>query len=157
MTKDEYWIAKTIDLALQNVREGGGPFACIIVRNGEQIARGVNRVVLNHDPTAHAEIQAMRNACSVLKHHQLDDCTIYTSCEPCPMCFGAIYWARPSKVVYAATKDDAANANFDDAFIYDELEESVSEKRTIPFIHVLTKRANEPFNFWNDWEAKSQY
>src|SRR5690349_22597911 len=111
-----------IALALENVRSGsGGPFAALIVREGRIIAEGANCVTRTNDPTAHAEIVAIREACRILADFQLTGCDLYTSCEPCPMCLGAIYWARPSRVFFAATKDDAAEAGFDDAFIYREI------------------------------------
>ncbi len=145
MKNDAYWIGKAIRLATQNIIKGGGPFACIIVKDGEILARGVNKVVSMHDPTAHAEIQAIRNACKNLKSHQLDECVIYASCEPCPMCFGAIYWARPKRVVFAATKEQAAVAGFDDAMIYKAIADG---KGNIPLNHLVLPNANDPFDKW---------
>jgi guanine deaminase len=118
MTRAERFMAEAIALALENVRDGaGGPFGALVVRGDEVIARGVNQVVVTHDPTAHAEISAIRAACRALSSFQLDGCEIYSSCEPCPMCLAAIYWARPARLFFAATKDDAAGVGFDDSFI----------------------------------------
>ena len=137
-----------IDLALNNVINGaGGPFGAVIVRDGEIVATGVNQVTATNDPTAHAEIVAIRNACKTLNSFQLTDCILYTSCEPCPMCFGAIYWARPSAIFYGATKDDAAAINFDDSFIYEQLT-LPHELRTIPLHQLLHTESLEPFKKW---------
>ena len=125
----------------------GGPFGCVIVKNGEIIGEGNNNVTGSNDPTAHAEIVAIRNACKNLNSFQLDDCEIYTSCEPCPMCLGAIYWARPSKVFYACTREDAANIGFDDDFIYKELNLSM-EKRSISMVQILQTKGLEVFKNW---------
>src|SRR4029077_18739341 len=115
------FMRRAIALALENIRAGGGPFASVIAKDGRIIAEGANRVTATNDPTAHAEVVAIREACRALKSFQLDDCDLYTTCEPCPMCLGAIYWARPTRVFYACTDADAASAGFDDAFIYEEL------------------------------------
>lgn len=120
MTHQEL-MRRAIQLAVDNVKNGGGPFGAVIARNGEIIAEGVNRVTPNHDPTAHAEVQAIRAAAARLENFDLAGCSIYSSCEPCPMCLGAIYWAHLDHLYFAATKTDAARAGFDDAFIYDEL------------------------------------
>jgi len=112
---------RAITLALENVRAGGGPFGALLVKDGQVIGEGANQVTRANDPTAHAEIVAIRAACRALGTFQLTGCDLYTTCEPCPMCLGAIYWARPTRVFYAGTAADAANAGFDDAFIYDEL------------------------------------
>lgn len=157
MKTDEYWMIEAIELAKNNVSVGGGPFACIIVKDGEEVGRGVNRVVPNNDPTAHAEVQAIRDACKRLGTHQLTGCTLYTSCEPCPMCFGAIYWARPSCVVYAATKDDAARADFDDAFIYHELNVREQYERNIPFFKLPIPNALDPFTAWKETTNRDLY
>src|SRR5882724_3989761 len=116
------FMRQAIALALENIRTGGGPFAALVVKDGAIVATGANRVTATNDPTAHAEIVAIREACKKLGSFQLDDCEIYTTCEPCPMCLGAIYWARPARVFFASTASDAAAAGFDDAFIYDELQ-----------------------------------
>src|SRR5204862_2744851 len=115
------FMAEAIRLSIENVRNGGGPFAAVVVKDGEIIARGVNRVTATNDPTAHAEVVAIREACKALGTFQLTGCEIYTSCEPCPMCLAAIYWSRPAKVYFANTKDDAAAVGFDDSLIYDEI------------------------------------
>ncbi len=146
-----------INLALDNVRtQQGGPFGAVVVREGEVIAQGVNRVVNNNDPTAHAEIMAIRAACQQLGHFQLTDCELYTSCEPCPMCLGAIYWARPARVFYAATRIDAAAIQFDDAFIYQELACS-PHHRSIPCQQLLREEALKVFEAWQACNAKTRY
>ena len=141
------FMRQAIALALENVRNGGGPFAAVIAKNGALIATGANRVTASNDPTAHAEIVAIREACKRLESFQLDHCELFTTCEPCPMCLGAIYWARPAKVFYAASAADAARAGFDDAFIYREL--SVSQRdRTIPMEQMLRDEAAAIFEAW---------
>lgn len=134
----------------------GGPFGCVIVKDGQIVGEGHNRVTLNNDPTAHAEIIAIRNACKALNDFQLTDCEIYTSCEPCPMCLGAIYWARPKKIYFAATREDAANAGFDDDFIYKELDLPPHE-RSIPMIPVERNKAIQLFKKWKQKEDKIDY
>ena len=134
----------------------GGPFGAVVVKDGKVIATGSNHVTSTNDPTAHAEVMAIREACRVLGSYQLDDCEIYTSCEPCPMCLGAIYWARPKRVFYASTRHDAAAAGFDDSFIYDELNIS-PENRTIPFIHLVEEDAAALFKTWATSELKKEY
>jgi len=136
---DKYFIKEAINLALENVKSGnGGPFGAIVVKNGKIIATGTNSVTSENDPTAHAEVTAIRNACKELKTYQLEDCVIYSSCEPCPMCLGAIYWARPLKLVFASTKDDAALAGFDDSYIYDEIA-LTPDKRHLKTIQIDSK------------------
>ncbi len=152
----ETFIREVIRLAEANVRRGGGPFAALVVHNGDVLAVGTNRVTADNDPTAHAEIVAIREACRRLGHFQLTGCDLYTSCEPCPMCLGAIYWARPARVFYAATRHDAARAGFDDALIYDELERPGSERR-IPFIHVSDRDAWAPFQVWLNHPDRTPY
>ena len=127
---DMYFIEMAVDLARQGVAQNeGGPFGCVIVKDGQVIGRGNNKVISTHDPTAHAEVVAIRDACRQLNSHQLEGCTIYTSCEPCPMCLGAIYWARPDRIVYACTREDAASINFDDDFIYKEIVTPIRSKK----------------------------
>lgn len=152
----EYFIRKVIVSAQENVRRGGGPFAALVVHHGEILALGTNRVTTDNDPTAHAEIVAIREACRQLGHFQLTGCDLYTSCEPCPMCLGAIYWARPARVFYAATRYEAARAGFDDAFIYEELTRPGSERR-IPLIHVPDETAWMPFQAWLDHPDRKPY
>lgn len=148
---------EAIALSRANVREGkGGPFAAIVVKDGIVLARGTNLVTSTNDPTAHAEIVALREACRVLGSFQLDGCDIYTSCEPCPMCLGAIYWARPRSVYFANTRDDAAAIGFDDRFIYDEF--SVAHnKRKIPMQQLLRDEAFEAFREWRAASNKVPY
>ena len=141
------YLERTIELAVENVRLGGGPFAALVVQNGEILATGVNQVTRNNDPTAHAEVVAIREACRILGAFQLSGCDLYTSCEPCPMCLGAIYWARPARVFFAATQEDAARAGFDDAFLYRELALSPAD-RGIPMVRVDGVNAAEPFAVW---------
>ena len=134
----------------------GGPFGAIVVKNGEIIGEGFNCVTSLNDPTAHAEVVAIRDACSRLKAFQLDGCEIYTSCEPCPMCLGAIYWARPERVYFANTRDQAADAGFDDAFIYDEIAVD-PETRSIPMIHCPDNDAEIVFEKWKLNPDKTLY
>lgn len=143
-------------MAEDNVRNGGGPFGAIVVRDGKIVGEGVNRVTRNNDPTAHAEVVAIRDACEKLGTFQLEGCAIYTSCEPCPMCLGAIYWARPAKVYFAASKEDAAEAGFDDAFIYKELELPFS-KRSLEIQQGCEQDKNSPFDLWKDFGNKTEY
>ncbi len=148
---------EAIKLAVDNVKSGkGGPFGAVIVKDGKIIARGSNLVTSTNDPTAHAEVVAIRNACKELGNFQLEDCEIYTSCEPCPMCLGAIYWARPAKIYFGCTKKDAADINFDDSFIYDEIPLPV-DKRSIPTIQFLREEAIEAFKAWADKEDRVEY
>jgi guanine deaminase len=139
---------ETIRLAIDNVESGrGGPFGAIVVKDGELIASGTNLVIASNDPTAHAEINAIRAACQTLKSFQLTGCQVYTSCEPCPMCMGALYWARPAAYYYAATRDAAAEAGFDDVFIYRELS-AVPGQRTLAAHRVLAAESRLPFVKW---------
>lgn len=154
---DKKFMLRAIDLAQNGMDNNeGGPFGCVIVKDGKIIAEGNNRVTTSNDPTAHAEVVAIRNACKKLDAFQLTGCEIYTSCEPCPMCLGAIYWARPSKVYFAATKDDAADAGFDDSFIYEELE-LPSDQKNIPLIPLERDAAVEVFEKWRLKEDKVKY
>jgi guanine deaminase len=141
-------MARAIDLALKNVQSGrGGPFAAVVVDQGRVVATGTNAVTSANDPTAHAEIVAIRGACAALKNFRLDLCEIYTTCEPCPMCLGAIYWARLRAVYFGATAVDAASAGFDDAFIYKQVALRV-EERSVPFRSMMRERALECFREW---------
>lgn len=156
MNKDNL-MQKAIDIAYENVLLGhGGPFGAIVVKDGEIIGTGKNEVTTNNDPTAHAEVQAIREACEKLKSFQLTDCEIYTSCEPCPMCIGAIYWARPKAVYYALTKEDAAKIGFDDQFIYEEIALPV-EKRNMKMKKVEFSNINNPFEAWEKSQSKVEY
>lgn len=146
-----------IDEAIRGVLENeGGPFGCVVVKGGRIIGKGNNRVTSSNDPTAHAEIIAIREACRNLNSFQLKGCTLYTSCEPCPMCLGAIYWARPDKVYFAGNKEDAAGVGFDDAFIYKELELE-PEQRSIPFEQLHREKALKAFREWENKEDKIEY
>ena len=157
MEEREKFMREAIRLSIENVTSGnGGPFGCVIVKNGEIIARGVNNVTSHNDPTAHAEVTAIRNACKELGTFQLDDCDIYTSCEPCPMCLGAIYWARPNKMFYANTKKDAADIEFDDDFIYKEMELPY-ENRKLPTSQMMREEALEAFQTWSTSQNKIEY
>ena len=154
---NEEFMREAIKLALEGMRGNtGGPFGAIVVKDGEIIGRGNNVVTTTNDPTAHAEVVAIREACKHLDTFQLEGCEIYTSCEPCPMCLGAIYWARPSKLYYACSKSDAAAAGFDDDFIYKEIDLPISERK-IAFIQLLQEEAQEVFNEWKKKEDKIKY
>ena len=149
------FLERAVELSRQGMKQGnGGPFGCVIVLNGKIIGEGSNEVTSSNDPTAHAEVVAIRDACEKIGNYQLTDCDIYTSCEPCPMCLGAIYWARPRRVIYANTRLDAARIDFDDDFIYHEINASM-EDRKIPFIHFPNDEAKQVFQEWKDFEGKS--
>ena len=151
------FMQQAIEQAVENVRAGrGGPFAAIVVKDGRIIATGVNSVTSWNDPTAHAEVTAIREACRALRSFQLNGCEIYTSCEPCPMCMGAIYWARPDRVYFAATASDAAAAGFDDSFIYKELQRPHLE-RGIPFEPMMREAGLAPFREWTRKNDRVQY
>jgi len=150
------FIRKAIEIALANVGCDGGPFGAVIVRDGAVIATGANQVTRTNDPTAHAEVVAIREACRLLGHFQLTGCDLYASCEPCPMCLGAIFWARPARVFFAATHDDAAAAGFDDSFIYRQIEVSHAQ-RSIPMIQVLDEFSTKPFEEWVSRPGKTRY
>ena len=144
---DEKFMQQAIDLSIDNVANGGGPFGAVIARDGEVIATGTNRVTADCDPTAHAEVNAIRAACTKLKSFKLTGCTIYTSCEPCPMCLSAIYWAGIERIFYGNTKQDAKQINFDDSFIYDQIALDYSE-RSIPCINIMREQALAGFRAW---------
>ena len=155
--KDEYFMRRAISLAQKGIDSNvGGPFGAVIVKDDEIIGEGCNRVTSTNDPTAHAEVVAIRNACQNLDSFQLDNCVLYTSCEPCPMCLGAIYWARPSKIFYAATHRDAAGIGFDDQFIYEEIERDVDE-RQIKTINLLREEGLKVFENWSNKADKTEY
>ena len=148
---------QAIQLAVDNVKSGnGGPFGAVVVKNGKVISSGVNNVTSTNDPTAHAEVVAIREACKNLNSFQLEGCEIYASCEPCPMCLGAIYWARPVKLYFAATKQDAANIGFDDSFIYEEINIPY-QKRKIITEHIKHSETLAPFNEWKNKTDKIEY
>lgn len=150
------FIQQAIQMAADNVRRDGGPFAALIVKDGIVIAAGANQVTRNNDPTAHAEIVAIREACRVLGDFQLTGCDVYSSCEPCPMCLGALYWARPSRIFFAATHSDAAAAGFDDQYIYQEMSRPLAD-RNIPTFHVSDHNATRPFAEWRSKIDKTSY
>ncbi len=155
--RDKRFLERAIGLSRQGMQTGhGGPFGCVIVKGDEIVGEGCNMVTSSNDPTAHAEVVAIRNACRQLNTYQLTDCEIYASCEPCPMCLGAIYWARPKRVVYANTKQDAAAIAFDDDFIYKEINAGMADRK-IPFIHFPHPQALEVFNEWKTWAGKKIY
>ncbi|MDL2283010.1 nucleoside deaminase [Odoribacter sp. OttesenSCG-928-G04] len=147
---------EAIRLAVDSAQNGGGPFAALIVKDGKVIASSGNSVTKDNDPTAHAEVNAIRSACRKLDSFQLSGCELYTSCEPCPMCLGAIYWARPDKVYYASTQKDAAEAGFDDSFIYQELA-IPQEQRAIPFVYQREINAGDEFQMWKKNLKKIEY
>lgn len=155
--QEKKFLERAIELSRKGMKDGqGGPFGCVIVKDGEIVGEGNNSVTSTNDPTAHAEVVAIRDACKRLNTYQLTDCDIYASCEPCPMCLGAIYWARPRRVIYANTKEDAAAIEFDDHFIYEEINATMEERR-IPFVHFPHPMAIEVFMEWKQWEGKTKY
>ncbi len=153
----EHFIRQAIEMATENVRHGnGGPFGAVIVKDDQIIGKGVNCVTTCKDPTAHAEVSAIRDACRTLDDYKLEGAVIYTSCEPCPMCLSAIYWARIQAIYYAASQHDASRAGFDDSFIYREIP-LPPEKRSIPIRHLDTGEASLPFRLWVESENKKAY
>jgi guanine deaminase len=154
---EDTFMRQAIELSIENVRSGrGGPFAALVVKDGEIISTGTNMVTTTCDPTAHAEVVAIRQACGKLGQFQLSGCEIYTSCEPCPMCLGAIYWARPNRVYFGNTASDAAAIGFDDSFIYHQLEVPLSE-RTIPMVQLLREEALAAFREWERTSDRIPY
>lgn len=154
---EKKFLERAIELSRKGMQGGsGGPFGCIVVKDGKIIGEGFNKVTSSNDPTAHAEVVAIREACKALNDFQLTGCDIYTSCEPCPMCLGAIYWARPDRVFYANTKDDAAAIEFDDDFIYQEINASMDDRK-IPFIHAPHADAIAVFKEWKNLEGRKKY
>lgn len=157
MTREGKFMSEAIALSQNGVRNNeGGPFGCIIVKDDVIVGRGNNKVTSSNDPTAHAEVVAIRDACKNLNTFQLDDCEVYTSCEPCPMCLGAIYWARPKVVYFANKREDAANIGFDDSMIYEELGIDL-DKRKIPIINLGREDAMKVFEEWQKKEDKIKY
>jgi len=154
---DIEFMKEAIRLSLANVEEGkGGPFGAVVVKDGKIIARGANCVTAHNDPTAHAEVVAIREACKLLNTFQLTGCEIYASCEPCPMCLGAIYWARPDKLFYANSKEDAAAIAFDDKFIYEEIAKPVNERKLFTK-QLLRDEAIDAFEKWQESDKKKEY
>jgi tRNA(Arg) A34 adenosine deaminase TadA len=155
--QDEKFMRRAIELAQEGMEKGaGGPFGAVIVKDGEIVGEGYNCVTSTNDPTAHAEVVAIRAACQKLESFQLDGCAIYASCEPCPMCLGAIYWARPEKIFFAATREDAAEIGFDDQFIYGEIGEDFV-KRRIKTVNFLRDEGLEVFENWANKSEKTEY
>ncbi len=151
------FLREAIELAIDNVESGlGGPFAALVVEEDTVLSKGTNRVTTLYDPTAHAEVTAIRAACKERGDFELDGCTLYSTCEPCPMCLGAIYWARLDRVVYAATRSDAADAGFDDDHIYQEIDKPPTDRR-IPMNRQLEEEAQRPFEAWFDYEERIEY
>jgi guanine deaminase len=157
MPGNPVFMQQAIALATENVLSGrGGPFGAVIVRDGEALASGVNLVTASNDPTAHAEVVAIRNACKHLNSFTLQGCEIYTSCEPCPMCLAAVYWARLGTIYYGSTAQEAAAAGFDDAFLYDEVA-LPPDRRSIPTINLLREQAISSFNAWREYAGRIEY
>lgn len=156
MKKDDFML-EAIRLSKEGMESGtGGPFGAVVVKNGKVVGKGCNKVATTNDHTAHAEVVAIRDACQNLNSFELNDCEIYCSCEPCPMCLSAIYWARIDKIYFANTKNDAANIGFDDAFIYQEIEKPFNE-RSIPVETLMRNKALQVFELWKDKEDKIEY
>lgn len=154
---DKKFMQRAIELAERGMdANAGGPFGCVIAKDGEIVGEGCNSVTSTNDPTAHAEIVAIREACQNLGAFQLDGCVFYTSCEPCPMCLGAIYWARPERVYFACTREDAANIGFDDRFIYEELKKA-NDERHLPIINLMRDEALTVFKKWQRKPDKQEY
>lgn len=155
--EDKSFMQRAIDLALEGMNSNaGGPFGAVIVKDGRIVGEGFNKVTSTNDPTAHAEVTAIRNACQNLGTFQLNDCTVYTSCEPCPMCLGAIYWARPKMLYFGCTRADTPVIGFDDQFIYDELEKSL-EQRSIQAVPFMREEALQVFEAWAQKTDKTKY
>ncbi|HMU97580.1 MAG TPA: nucleoside deaminase [Chitinophagales bacterium] len=155
--EDIKFMQRAIELSEMGMQTGsGGPFGCVVVKNGKIVGEGFNQVTSTNDPTAHAEVVAIRNACKNLNTFQLEGCEIYTSCEPCPMCLGAIYWARPEKIYYANSREDAKAIGFDDSFIYDEIPLAMHQRK-IPMINLNNQEAKLVFNKWQNKVDKTEY
>lgn len=154
--QDKKFMREAIRLADESVRNGGGPFGAVIVKDGEIVAGSSNSVTLDNDPTAHAEVNTIRQACQKLGTFDLSDCVIYTSCEPCPMCLGAIYWAHLKCIYYGNTKKDARDIDFADDFIYEELDKPI-DRRSVPFINMLREEALNSFKLWSEKTDKIEY
>lgn len=151
MTREEKFMQEAIALSKQGMDNNeGGPFGCVIVKDDTIVGRGNNKVTSSNDPTAHAEVVAIRDACNTLGTFQLDDCEVFTSCEPCPMCLGAIYWARPKAIYFANTREDAADAGFDDSMIYDEMKAGIDERK----IPIQTLGREEAIKVFMEWKSK---
>ena len=156
MTSKNNFMLKAIELSINSVNETGGPFGCVIVKENKIIAEGSNKVTSLNDPTAHAEIVAIREACKKLKTFNLSDCDLYTSCEPCPMCLSAIYWSHVNNIYYANTRDDAKKINFDDSLIYSEISKKIGDRK-IPIKQMLRDEALKAFELWEKKTDKIEY
>ena len=156
MNEQNEFMQRAIDLSRESVKSGGGPFGAVIVKNGKIISEASNGVTQNNDPTGHAEINAIRKAATALQNFDLSGCEIYSSCEPCPMCLGAIYWARLDRLYFANTKSDAAKINFDDQFIYEEIEKPFAERKLITK-QIMRDEAIKAFQDWDKLEGKIRY
>jgi len=156
MSDDKRFLSKAIEIAASGIKNGGGPFGAVISKSGKIIAESNNKVILNTDPTAHAEILAIRKAADLLRTHDLSGCMLYASCEPCPMCLGAIYWSGIERVVYASDRYDAAAIGFDDELIYNEISLDPSQRR-IPFLHIEDNDAKDVFRKWEEYDGKELY
>jgi len=150
------FMKRAIELSIKSVNSGTGPFGALIVKDNKIISEGFNTVTLSNDPTSHAEIVAIRNACKILNNFSLEDCDLYTTCEPCPMCLSAIYWARVKKIYYANTRNDAKKIDFSDALIYEELNKNISERK-IPMHQMMRDEALKAFELWDKKEDKVKY
>ena len=154
--KNNNFMRRAIELSIQNIKDNGGPFGCVIVKKNKIISEGINRVTFNNDPTAHAEIIAIRNACEKLNTFNLEECELYTSCEPCPMCLSAIYWSHINKIYYGNSRLDAAKIGFDDDFIYNELNKKLSSRK-IPMKQINQSEAKKAFFDWEEKVDKIEY
>ncbi len=150
------FMKRAIELSIESVDKGGGPFGCVIIKDNQIIAEGSNKVTKNNDPTAHGEIVAIREACNKLNNFNLDGCELYSTCEPCPMCLSAIYWARISKIFYANTREDARKIDFDDSLIYLEMQKKINERK-IPMIQIMRDEALKAFQLWDQKIDKTKY
>ena len=153
--KNEF-MKRAIELSIQNINKGGGPFACVIVRDNNIVGEGSNKVTPTNDPTAHGEIVAIREACKKLNNFTLNGCELYSTCEPCPMCLSAIYWARIDKIYYANTRDDARKIDFDDSLIYSEIHKKINERK-IPMVQIMRNEALKAFELWDKKTDKVKY
>ncbi len=156
MSESKELMRKAIQLSIDNIDNGGGPFGAVIVKDGKIVAQAANSVTNDNDPTAHAEVNAIRKASQILNSFDLSDCEIYTSCEPCPMCLGAIYWSGIKTVYYGNNKQDAADINFDDKFIYQELDRPIAQRK-VKFSQLLPDEAKIAFKKWASSESKTEY
>ena len=153
--KNEF-MKRAIELSIESVNKGGGPFGSVIIKDNKIISEGYNKVTTNNDPTAHGEIVAIREACKKLKNFNLSDCELYSTCEPCPMCLSAIYWSRINKIYYANTREDARKIDFDDSLIYSELQKNIN-KRKIQMIQMMRNEALKAFELWDKKTDKVKY